>query len=93
MNLASAHHTYHLSQTGMPETLTPNQRTALLARRWREERNFWIATLTFLLWGLLFRFYQLMLDHVAVRDRLRHLEAAATGAARPSAPEEPKKTK
>lgn len=31
--------------------MTPNQRMGLLGRKWREERNFWIAALTFLLWG------------------------------------------
>ncbi|PNH01181.1 hypothetical protein TSOC_012946 [Tetrabaena socialis] len=59
----------------MPDTLSPNQRTALLARRWREERNFWIACLTFLLWGLLYRMFLLMLEHTALRDRVRYLEA------------------
>ncbi|KAG2493663.1 hypothetical protein HYH03_008177 [Edaphochlamys debaryana] len=74
---ASSMHTYHLTQAPMPDTLTPNQRTAVLARRWREERNFWIATLTFLLWGLLYRFYALMLEHVELKDRVRKLQAAA----------------
>ncbi|KAG2447206.1 hypothetical protein HYH02_007947 [Chlamydomonas schloesseri] len=81
---ASSMHTYHISQTPLPDTLTPNQRTALLAKRWREERNFWIATLTFLLWGMLYRFYALAIDHVALRDRVRQLELAAVGATRGS---------
>ncbi|GLC57144.1 Protein rai1 [Pleodorina starrii] len=66
--------TYKLVQSPVDATLTPNQKTAVLARRWREERNFWIAALTFFLWGLLYRFYQLMLEHVALKDRVRQLE-------------------
>ncbi|KAG2444466.1 hypothetical protein HXX76_001218 [Chlamydomonas incerta] len=81
---ASCMHTYHISQTPLPDTLTPNQRTALLAKRWREERNFWIATLTFLLWGLLYRFYALTIEHMGLRDRVRQLELAAVGATRGS---------
>ena len=43
-------HTQQLRQAVEPD-LTPNQRTAVMARIWREERNFWISVLTFLLWG------------------------------------------
>ena len=43
-------HTHQLRLAVEPD-LTPNQRTAVMARIWREERNFWISVLTFLLWG------------------------------------------
>ena len=42
--LASSLHTYRLGQEASGElalALTPNQRMSLLARKWREERNFW----------------------------------------------------
>ncbi|GLI61576.1 hypothetical protein VaNZ11_003958 [Volvox africanus] len=66
--------TYSMSREHIDPTLTPNQRSYALARKWRQERNFWIAALTFLLWGLLGRFYQLMMDHMALRERVRYLE-------------------
>lgn len=72
---ATSLHTYQLAKQVLPESLTPNAKTAILARRWREERNFWIACLTFMLWGLLYRFYTLMLEHVQLRERVRYLEA------------------
>jgi hypothetical protein len=30
--------------------LTPNKKSLVLGKKWREERNFWIAALTFMLW-------------------------------------------
>lgn len=74
--LATSINTYKVTQLHLPETLTPNQKTAVLAKRWREERNFWIAALTFSLWSLLYRFYSLMVEHTALQDRVRELEAA-----------------
>lgn len=38
---ATSLHTYQLAHGKLPDTLTPNAKTAILARRWREERNFW----------------------------------------------------
>ncbi|GFH27959.1 Bap31 domain-containing protein, partial [Haematococcus lacustris] len=35
--------TYKLSADVSDDRLTPNQRMGVLARKWREERNFWIA--------------------------------------------------
>jgi hypothetical protein len=46
---------------------------AVLAKRWREERNFWIATLCFLLWALLHRFYSLTLEHLETQDTIKLL--------------------
>lgn len=37
------------NETANPE-LTPNQRISVLAKKWREERNFWIAAMAFTLW-------------------------------------------
>mmetsp|Transcript_37039 Transcript_37039/g.82336 ORF Transcript_37039/g.82336 Transcript_37039/m.82336 type:complete len:196 (+) Transcript_37039:174-761(+) len=82
-------HTHKLRQDLDP-TLTPNQRTAVLARIWREERNFWISALTFLLWGLLYRFYLLTMDHLSLQNKVKSLEAALRSAGgsgtEPSAP-------
>lgn len=93
---ATSFHTYQLLQIILPEGLSPNAKTAALARRWREERNFWIACLTFLLWGLLYRFYTLMLEHAQLRERVRYLEAVVAKIpagdlrkAEPSAPPAP----
>ncbi len=40
---ASCVRTYQLVREPLTATLTPNQKTAVMAHRWREERNFWIA--------------------------------------------------
>mmetsp|Transcript_8660 Transcript_8660/g.14935 ORF Transcript_8660/g.14935 Transcript_8660/m.14935 type:complete len:185 (-) Transcript_8660:204-758(-) len=55
------------------DMLTPNQRMGLLGRKWREERNFWIAALAFLLWAMLHRFYSLLIEHVSIKDRVKTL--------------------
>mmetsp|Transcript_60099 Transcript_60099/g.190920 ORF Transcript_60099/g.190920 Transcript_60099/m.190920 type:complete len:140 (-) Transcript_60099:131-550(-) len=62
-----------------PAGLSPNEKTAVLAKKWRAERNFWIAFFSFVLWCLLQRVYQM-------RKRLDELEAAR-------AEEESKKSK
>lgn len=56
-----------------------------------------ISVLTFLLWGLLHRFYTLMLDHLNVKDRVASLEAevkalrstAPAGGVPPAKPQAP----
>uniref|UniRef100_A0A7S0WTB4 BAP29/BAP31 transmembrane domain-containing protein n=1 Tax=Chlamydomonas leiostraca TaxID=1034604 RepID=A0A7S0WTB4_9CHLO len=72
---ASSVHTYRLGQEALSTTLTPNQRVGILARKWREERNFWIAVLSFLLWSFLWRFYKLMIDHLELKAKVKTLEA------------------
>lgn len=42
--------TYKSSTEASDLELTPNQRISVLAKKWREERNFWIAAMTFTLW-------------------------------------------
>lgn len=53
MCAASANHTYGTGRVLLPEepALSPSQRTGLLAKKWRNERNFWIAAFTFYMWG------------------------------------------
>ena len=77
MHAATSLQLYELYQRPMPDTLTPNQKIAIQARRWREERNWWIAALTFLLWGLLYRFYALMLDYVQLQEEHARLQRGA----------------
>lgn len=59
--------TAQLAQAG-DEKVSANQRMAFLAKKWREERNFWIATVAFSLWALLYRFYKLMMEYIAVQE-------------------------
>jgi hypothetical protein len=42
--------TYKHAQAVSDAELTPNQKIGLLAKKWREERNFWIAAMAFTLW-------------------------------------------
>ena len=41
---------YSHKEAGESKDLTPNQQLGNLARKWRAERNFWIAFFTFTLW-------------------------------------------
>lgn len=77
---------------GDPKDLTPNQQLGNLAKKWRGERNFWIAFFTFTLWCFLARFHE-VLNHMAqLEDQLEQLEAPpprslpAKQQTRPSAP-------
>lgn len=72
--ISSSATTYRLQQDTIDDQLSPNQRMAVLAKRWREERNFWIATLCFLLWSLLHRFYSLTLEHIETQDTIKLLQ-------------------
>lgn len=42
--------TFKMAQDANDSELTPNQRISVLAKKWREERNFWIAAMAFTLW-------------------------------------------
>jgi hypothetical protein len=88
------------------EGLSPAEKTQQLADKWRQERNFWIATICLLLWVILSRFYNLNRINLELREQVKglggkpvtdtfHVGEPAT----PSAPEEvsevrtePKKT-
>lgn len=78
MLLGAAVHTHQLRHAaGYHHELDmkgPKQQVAIRAAIWREERNFWISVLTFLLWGLLYRINALMLEHVNLKDKVRSLE-------------------
>ncbi|KAG1655124.1 hypothetical protein FOA52_012542 [Chlamydomonas sp. UWO 241] len=79
MMIGAAVHTHQL-RDGIDPGLSANQRTAVMARIWREERNFWISVLTFLMWGCLYRFYNLVLAFNGLRDRIGALEGELAGA-------------
>ncbi|KAF6260599.1 hypothetical protein COO60DRAFT_1505448 [Scenedesmus sp. NREL 46B-D3] len=49
----SGFRTFRSAQEALDHELTPNQRISVLAKKWREERNFWIAAMAFTLWCLL----------------------------------------
>jgi Bap31/Bap29 transmembrane region len=51
--------------------LSPNEKTQMLADKWRQERNFWIATMCLLLWVVLSRFYVLAKHNLVLRDQVR----------------------
>jgi hypothetical protein len=46
----SGFRTFKSAQEALDHELTPNQRISVLAKKWREERNFWIAAMAFTLW-------------------------------------------
>jgi hypothetical protein len=73
MMVASAVHTHHLREAVDP-ALSSKERVAVMARIWREERNFWISVLTYLLWGCLYRFYGLLMEHGRMEDRFAALK-------------------
>lgn len=68
--------TYKLGRAASTEDafVTPNQRMSLLGRKWRGERNFWIAMLAFLLWAALNSAYRLMLEHMQALDENKRLK-------------------
>uniref|UniRef100_A0A7S0V5R6 BAP29/BAP31 transmembrane domain-containing protein n=1 Tax=Polytomella parva TaxID=51329 RepID=A0A7S0V5R6_9CHLO len=79
-----AYEAHVLSLQQMPLDATPNHRTAFLAKKWREERNFWICCMSFLLWGLLYRFYHLLVEFYILRDRIKYLEVVNARVATPA---------
>jgi Bap31/Bap29 transmembrane region len=45
----------------------------MLADKWRQERNFWIATMCLLLWVVLSRFYVLSKHNLVLRDQVESM--------------------
>lgn len=75
---------------------TPGMIASHLAKKWRNERNFWISFICFVLWCLLARLHKIMVDKAQLEDRIRALSGpgAATKPASspPPASTVPKKT-
>lgn len=65
-------HTARVRSPGIDDP--PNMRMSMLGQKWRQERNFWISCLTFLLWVLLYRLLYLMLHHEQLKARVTDLE-------------------
>jgi len=76
--VSSARDALRLSSVKHIDIATPSATAALLAKRWRAERNAWIATLAFLSWLALARVTLLV-------RRLASLEDAVAERARPAA--------
>jgi hypothetical protein len=49
-------------------SMSANVRTRLLASKWREERNFWLAAMAFLAWALLTVAFGLVRQLIALED-------------------------
>lgn len=68
----TAVHTARVRNPGIDDP--PNMRMSMLGQKWRQERNFWISCLTFMLWVLLYRLLYLMLHHEQLKSRVLELE-------------------
>jgi hypothetical protein len=66
----SSFRTYKMAQDANDSELTPNQRISVLAKKWREERNFWIAAMAFTLWCLVTVFYGQVSRALRIHDEL-----------------------
>lgn len=66
----SSFRTYKMSQDAADHDLTPNQRISMLAKKWREERNFWIAAMAFTLWCLVSVLYSQVARALRIHDEL-----------------------
>lgn len=66
------------------EQRTPNKEIMILAKRWREERNFWIAFMCFFLWCVVYRFFYMALNLIDLQDQLAAINAAQQLAAAPA---------
>jgi hypothetical protein len=66
----SSFRTYKMAQDANDTELTPNQRISVLAKKWREERNFWIAAMAFTLWCLVTVFYGQVARALRIHDEL-----------------------
>lgn len=66
----SSFRTFKMGQDANDSELTPNQRISVLAKKWREERNFWIAAMAFTLWCLVTVFYGQVSHALRIHDEL-----------------------
>eukprot|EP00878_Enallax_costatus_P012924 GHUV01013496.1.p1 GENE.GHUV01013496.1~~GHUV01013496.1.p1 ORF type:complete len:239 (+),score=63.96 GHUV01013496.1:162-878(+) len=71
----SGFRTFRSAQEALDHELTPNQRISVLAKKWREERNFWIAAMAFTLWCLLTVLYAQVGHALRVADSLDRVQA------------------
>ncbi|KAF8058098.1 hypothetical protein HT031_005758 [Scenedesmus sp. PABB004] len=71
----SGFRTFKSAQDALDRELSPNQRLTVLAKKWREERNFWIAAMAFTLWCLLTVLYAQVGHAMRIHDRLDAVQA------------------
>ena len=57
----------------MRDGLSPCEKTQLLADKWRQERNFWIAALCLLLWVILSRVSAITKANLDMREQIKGL--------------------
>lgn len=70
--LVQAHSVYQ--SVKFRDGLSPNEKIQMLADKWRNERNFWISAMCFLLWVVLARFYSICKKNLAMRDQISRLQ-------------------
>mmetsp|Transcript_23546 Transcript_23546/g.64915 ORF Transcript_23546/g.64915 Transcript_23546/m.64915 type:complete len:201 (-) Transcript_23546:314-916(-) len=74
--IATSLNTYRLNQESvLDDKMTPNMKTSQLAKKWREERNFWIAVVAFLSWVFVGRSYALLVELVGHKEQIKTLTA------------------
>lgn len=86
--LDSIFRTVRTAQAAHADDVRPEIKISLLAKKWREERNFWIAALGFILWCLLSVLFAQVSRMVKLEDDLEQLKdevADLKGEPRPSA--------
>mmetsp|Transcript_11165 Transcript_11165/g.15668 ORF Transcript_11165/g.15668 Transcript_11165/m.15668 type:complete len:188 (-) Transcript_11165:1119-1682(-) len=71
-----ASHDAHLHQQDYdPTMMTPDRKIQLLAKKWRNERNFWISALVVLLWYVLGGLMRLQEQNAELRAQVLELTA------------------
>lgn len=70
----SVFRTLRSSQAAESQDVRPELKIGLLAKKWREERNFWIAAMGFTLWCLLSVLYAQVSKMVSMEDQIEELK-------------------
>mmetsp|Transcript_10124 Transcript_10124/g.12153 ORF Transcript_10124/g.12153 Transcript_10124/m.12153 type:complete len:182 (+) Transcript_10124:144-689(+) len=71
-----ASHDAHMHQQDYdPTMMTPDRKIQLLAKKWRNERNFWISALVVLLWYVLGGLMRLQEQNAELRAQVLELTA------------------
>lgn len=62
-----------------PESDSPLIQAGSMGKKWRSERNFWIAFICFTLWCLLARFFKILLTKARTEDELANMKRGGGG--------------
>lgn len=57
--------TYIAGQAAHDIHVSPKEKITVLAKKWREERNFWIALMAFMCWAVLARFHKVAAEQAS----------------------------